>query len=147
MCVITNVPFFFHHISKMVKVLTFNLAQNWCLSQCRALQPPSVFKILNSSWSTKAIHNSLWLLSCRMPFTNFLCMHTCSLIPRLKIAVIGLGARLLHKQNHKLTSGQYAQLAWSLHVVVGKAYEPHCIQLPSTFTIKQLTHSFCKLWR
>jgi len=123
MCAIANVPFFFHHISKMVKVLTFILAQNWCLSQCRPLQPPSVFKTSNSSWSTKTIHNSLWLLPlCRTPFTNFLCMHTCSLIPRLKITVIGLGARLLHKQNHKLTSGQYARLAWSLPVVVGKAY-------------------------
>ena len=39
--------------------------------------------------------------------------------------VIGLGTRLEHKQNRKLTSRQCAhvQLAWTLHVVVGKAYE------------------------
>ena len=60
-------------------------------------------------------------------------MQTPSLVPRPKITVIGLEVRLVHKQYCKLTSGQYAQLAQSLPVVVGKAYEHHvgrrCIQL------------------
>ena len=50
-------------------------------------------------------------------------VYTCSLVPKPKITVIGV--RLVHKQNCELTSRQYAQLAWSLPVVVGKAYEYH----------------------
>ena len=46
-----------------------------------------------------------------------MCTH--SLIP-----VIGLGTRLVHKQNRKLTSRQCTQLAQFLPIVVG-----HCIQL------------------
>ena len=45
----------------------------------------------------------------------------------------------LHKQNHKLTSRQYAWLSWSLPVVVDKAYEHHvdrhCIER-LTYTLK-----------
>ena len=54
------------------------------------------------------------------------CIH--SPIPRPKTTVIGLGMGLVHKQNCE----QYAQLAWSLSVVVSKVYEhvgSHCVQL------------------
>ena len=75
-----------------------------------------------------------------MPFSNFVHMRTRSLVPRLKITVIGLGTRLVHERNRELTSGQYAWLARSLPVVVGKAYEhhigKHSIQLPTSHTKK-----------
>ena len=53
-------------------------------------------------------------------------MCTRSLIPRSNTTVIGLGARLVHTGKHELTS---TQLAWSLPVVVTKAYATYAHQL------------------
>ena len=49
--------------SKTAQVLTLILARNGCSSQRSASQPLSVFIASNSPWSTKAIHNTLRLLS------------------------------------------------------------------------------------
>ena len=48
--------------TKTVQALTLILAPNRCSSQRAASQPLSVFIASNSSWSIKAIHNTLWLL-------------------------------------------------------------------------------------
>ena len=49
--------------SKTAQVLTLILPRNGCSSQRSASQPLSVFIASNSPWSTKAIHNTLRLLS------------------------------------------------------------------------------------
>ena len=54
-------------------------------------------------------------------FSNFVCMHTRSLIPRPNTTFIGLGTTLVHKGNYE----PHAQLAQSLPVVVGKVCEHH----------------------
>ena len=57
----------------------------------------------------------------RMPFSNFGRMCTCSLVPRPKTMIIGLGTRLVHTS--KIASWPCALLAQSLPVIVGKVYE------------------------
>jgi len=76
-----------------------------------------------------------------MPFSNFVHMRTRSLVPRLKITVIGLGTKLVHERNRELTSGQYAWLARSLPVVVGKAYEHHITSTAFSFPLATLKNS------
>ena len=50
-------------------------------------------------------------------------MHARNLVPKPKTTAIGLGLRLVHMRNHKLLLvDQYARLAQSLPVVVGKAH-------------------------
>ena len=47
---------------KTVQALTLIVARNGCSSQHAASQALGVFIASNSSWSIKAIHNTLWLL-------------------------------------------------------------------------------------
>ena len=96
-------------VLKTVKVLTVILSQNWCLSQCRALQLLGVFIATNLPWSIK-LFTALpgccplhWTL-----FSNVVRMHTCGLVPKPKTTVIGLGVRLVHTWNHKLASQRTA---------------------------------------
>ena len=85
----------------IVSVLTVILAWNWCLSQYRALLPFSVFVVSKSSWSAKH-HNTGSFLLRRMPFRKFVCMCTCSLVPRLNTMSIGLGTTLVYKPRYPM---------------------------------------------
>ena len=55
-----------------------------------------------------------------MPFSNFVHMHTQSLVPRPNTMLIGLGTTLVYKGNEP-----HVRLARSLPVVFGKVYEHH----------------------
>ena len=110
--------------SKTVQVFTVILSQNWCLSQRRAIRPFSVFVAPNSPWSIKlftALPGCCPL--CRTPFSNVVHMHTCSLVPKPKTTVIGLGARLAHVKSR--VDQRSVRLVRSLPVVVAKAYAVH----------------------
>ena len=61
--ILVTTTMFNNDISQTVEVLTVILARNWSLSQRRALRLIGVFISSNSPWSTKAIHDTLWLLS------------------------------------------------------------------------------------
>ena len=118
---------FNNDISKTVQVLTVILSQNWCLSQRGAIRPLSVFIAPNSSWSLKLFTA---LAGCcplrRTPFSNVVRMRTCSLVPKPKTTVIGLGARLAHTWNRGLARSLPALVAKALvccahHHDLGKA--------------------------
>ena len=140
---------FNNDISKTVWVLTVILAQNWCLSHHGALRLLSVFLASNSSCSIKSC--GYYPLQ-RTPFSNFVCMCTCSLVPRPNTTIIGLGTRLVHtseivsslvprlSRNANYTPVEHplsactssisrsgveepGKEARSLPVIVGKAYE------------------------
>ena len=106
--------------SKTVQVLTVILSQNVCLSQRGAIQSLSAFIAPNSPWSIKLFTA---LTDCplrRTPFSNVVRMRTCSLVPKLKTTVIGLGARLAHVKSR--VDQRIVRLVRSLPVVVAKAY-------------------------
>ena len=109
----------FNDISKTVHVFTVILSQNWSLSQYGALRPLGVFIATNSPWSIK-LFSALpaCCLLCRMPFSNVVCMRTCSLVPKPKTTVIGLGVRLVHTWNRELSRHRTVGMV----VVVAKAY-------------------------
>ena len=106
-----------HHLQQIilqkVQVLTVILSLNWCLSQCGALQPLSVFIATNSPWSIKlftALPGCCPL--CRTPLSNVhMCTH--SFISKPKTTVNGPGVRLVHTWNHELISQRTAGMVSS----------------------------------
>ena len=90
-------------ISQTVQVLTVILPRNWCLSQREALQPLSVFIGTNLSWSIK-LGCPVAVCCVGRPFSNVVRMCTSSLVPKPKITVVGLGARLVHTWNRELST-------------------------------------------
>ena len=102
-----------HHLQQRFKY-SLSFYHNWCLSQCEALQPLSVFIATNSPWLIKlftALPGCCPL--CRMALSNVVHMCTHSFISKPKTTVNGLGVRLVHTWNHELISQHTAGMVSS----------------------------------
>ena len=116
-CAVVKVPFFIffflscynHYVQQRylangLSKLTVILARNWSLSSTTYRRLHSFkFILVNKSHPQHSVATVR-----RTPFSNVVHMCTRSLIPRPKTIIIGLGTRLVHKQNRKLI--QYGPL-------------------------------------
>ena len=114
---ILQITMFNNNISKTVQVLTVISSRNWSVSKRFKYSPSfhhetdpyhsaelynSVFIAKNSSWSIKPkLFSPLpgCCMLCRTPFSNVVRMRICSLAPKPKTTIIGLGARLVRTWN------------------------------------------------
>ena len=128
---------FNNNTSKMVQVVIVIIEQNWCSPPHGVLRPLSAFITLSLLWSIKLFTA---LPGCcplhRTPFSDLVRKWTCSLVPRPKTPVIGLGARLVHTWNHArwlVVSAKYRVKVTLCHT---------CVTLRGQ--IKEATHTLRK---